>query len=155
MSVATTRPRIIAMWKQVTGVQKVYDNIPRVIQTAHLPAVIVFPGEMAFSKIASDIGEDDRLYRSWLVLAEFGLGTEAQSEIDADPWFDRIRDYFTARPGLELDNVAVGDLPQDLVFNAEYEGDSGFTIRPYGGKDYAVIESRLRVNELASIAYQD
>jgi hypothetical protein len=155
MSVATTRPRIIAMWKQVTGVGKVYDNIPRVIQTAHLPAVIVFPGEMDLSQLATDLGEDNRLYRSWLFLAEFGLGTEAQAELDADPWFDRVRDHFTARPGLELDNVAVGDLPQELVFNTAFEGDSGFTIRPYGGKDYAVIEFRLRVNELASIAYQD
>jgi hypothetical protein len=155
MSVETTRPRIIAMWKQVTGVGKVYDNIPRVIQQAHFPAVIVFPGEMDLSQLSSDMNEDDRIYRSWLILDEFGLGTESQAELNADPWFSRVRDHFAARPGLELDNVAVADLPQDLVFNSSFEGDSGFSIRPYGGKDYAVIEFRLRVNEYAATAYQD
>jgi hypothetical protein len=152
MSVETTRPRLIAMWRQVDGVQHVYDHIPRVIQTAELPGVIVFPGEMSSTLDASDLVSDDRIYRSWLFLAEAKLGVEGQAEIDADPWFSRVRDHFVAHPGLELDDITP---PQDIVFNSAFEGDSGFTLRPYGGKDYAVIEFRLRVNELAGIAYQD
>jgi hypothetical protein len=152
MSVNTTRPRIIAAWQQITGVQHVYAHIPRVIQPAELPGVIVFPGEASYEDFASDMTMENRVYRCWLFLAEAKLGVEGQAEIDADPWFDRVRSHFVARPGLELDDTTP---PQDIVFDSTYEGDSGFTIRPYGNKQYGIIEFRLRVNELADIAYQD
>lgn len=152
MSVSTTRPQFILAYRQITGVQHVFDHIPRTIQTAEMPGVIVFPGEMDFTKEANDLGSDDRIYRCWLILAEAKLGIEGQTEIDADPWFSRVRDHFVARPGLELDNAT---LPQDVVFNSEFLGDGGFSIRPYGSKDYAVIEFRHRVNEYVAIAYQD
>lgn len=152
MSVDTTRPRIIAMWGQVTGVKKVFANIPRALNRAELPGVIVFPGESTYEDFASDLTLENRIYRSWLVIDEALLGTEGQAEIDADPWFERVRSHFVGHPGLELDSTAP---PQDIVFDTTFEGDSGFTIRPYGSKQYGVIEFRLRVNELADIAYQD
>lgn len=142
------------MGKQLTGIKHVYENIPRVIQHVEMPALIVFPGEMDVNReyIGSDMIYDSRIYRCWLFIDEAQMGAEGQAEIAADVWFDRVRDHFTARPGLELNNATN---PQTVVLDTDYEGDSGFTLREYGNKLYGVIEFRLRVNELASIAYQD
>ena len=45
------RQRICNMWKEgITGVETTYYQIPRVLQDAMLPGVVVFPGAAEYDR---------------------------------------------------------------------------------------------------------
>ena len=158
MSVTTTTARLAALWRNIDGVQKVFDKIPRVVQDAELPAVIILPGEATYDTDAP--GDNDvlitRTYRMLLLVFNAGLGTEGKAQTAAEPFFDRVRDYFLARPGLELYGAAD---PQVVEYNARLLSDSGFIYQAYPGgtnsPEYGAIEFRQQVQTWASVVYQD
>lgn len=156
MSVTTTTTRIAAMWRNVEGITKAFTDIPRVLLPVELPAVVIFPGAATYDTDAE--GDNDvletRVYQMNLYVEKAAFGTENQAQIKVNPFFDRVRDYFLARPGLELDDAT---LPQDVVYTARITGDSGFQIFEYppGGDQYAAISFTLQVQEWAAVAYQD
>jgi hypothetical protein len=160
MSESTTRKRIVNMWSNVTGVRTWFYQIPRKLLDAQLPAVVVFPGAATYD---TDIeGEqiviDTRLYEMCLYIERASLDTEGQGEINADPFFDAVRDYFLARPGLELDSE--GAHQSESQFDSALLGDSGLSVGPYplSGQDspnYIQIRFRLQVKELAAVTYHD
>lgn len=155
MSVATTRRRLIDMWSRIAGVRTAYDVIPRQLQAADLPGLVIFPAEATYD---TDSQGDQtnvvtRIYRMVLYLEEAQFNVEGQIQVDADPFFDRVCAYFLGRPQLTLDGATE---PQDSIFNSKLLGDNGFQIGPYpltADKQYALIEWRLQVVELADIDY--
>src|SRR5579885_1854199 len=104
MPESTTRLRIARMCGEIAGINTAFLNIPRALQAAHLPACVVWPGQADY---ADDLGEQEiletRIYEIVLYLDEARFGTEGQGQLEADPFFDAVRDHFRARPGLELD----------------------------------------------------
>lgn len=155
MSVATTRRRLVAIWQRITGVRTAYDNIPRKLQAAQLPGVVIFPADALYD---TDIQGDDtnvetRQYRMVLYLCEVAFEGEGDLQIDADPFFETVKNHFLARPQLTLDNATE---PQDVVYNARLVGDAGFQIGTYpltADKQYALIEWRLEVKEVGNVSY--
>lgn len=161
MSESTVRKRIANMWNGITGVQTHYYQIPRKLNDAELPGVVIFPGAATYDNTDA-LGEqmvlDTRIYEMVLYLAKAQFDTEGQLEIDADPFFDQVRDYFLARPGLELD--AQGTTQSESVYDSNILGDGGLQIGPYpiqgqGSPDYIQIRWRLQVREVAAVAYHD
>lgn len=157
MSVQTVTQRLAAMCREIDGVNKVFDNIPRALQDADLPAFVIYPGRGVIANV-SITGENDlleqRTYTLTLYLMQATLGSTYQAQIAIVPFFDRVRDYFMARPGLET-----GDNPpaDNRVYDTQWLGDNGFDVLryPLSGAPYAAIEFSLRVDEWAVIAYQD
>lgn len=164
MGVQTTRPRIVAICKTITGVFHVYDNIPRVVLPAFLPAVVVFTGEVTSSQssdgnnpgdvFGDQANLDTRIYRITLLVEEARMNAEGEAEISTDPFFDRFREAFQAKPGLELDTDNVA------VYGTRWLGDNGFRLIPYpkGSKEigeFAGTEFRLEVQEVTEVNYED
>ena len=161
ITTAPTRVRIAGMCQLIPGVQTGFTNIPRTLKDAQLPAFVIFPGPASFDNYAEgqDIVQETRTYRLTLYVQNAAFGTEGSIEIDTDPFFTSVRDYFLARPGLELDTDPNPKIP--AVFNAKLLGDGGFQIGPYpltggqGATDYIQITWQLQVVELAQIDYAD
>lgn len=155
MTVEITSARLAANYGEILGIRRAFEYIPRVIQIAELPAVVIFPGGVV------DVNDDDEMvievrdYIGMLLISPVGMGTETQGQILTEPLFDRVRDYFIQRHGLELDTPQ--ETPQIVVFNASFEGDDGFQILQYplNGTPYAGIQFRHRITEYADITYKD
>jgi hypothetical protein len=158
MSESTTRKRIVNVWHGVTGVKKYFYQIPRVLQDAELPALVVFPGRAVYDAQwgGEQMVKETREFLMVLYLAKAGYGTEGQLEIQADPFFDQVRDFFLARPGLELDSE--GAAQSESVYDSAITGDGGLQVGPYplSGPDspeYVQIRWTLTVDEVAAITY--
>ena len=121
-------------------------------------ALVIVPSEATYDLDADgdQTIRETRTYLLYVFTENMRLGTETQAQINVAPYFSRVRDYFAARPGLELDTAAD---PQDVVYEARLLGDRGFQAIPYPGGEnspvYAGIEFRLQVIEVADISYQD
>ena len=160
MSESTTRLRIANMWQGITGVVTHYYQIPRALQDAELPGVVIFPGAATSDReiLGEEMVLDTRVYEMVLYLSKAQFGTEGQLEVQADPFFDQVRDYFLARPGLELE--AQGAQQSESAYDAVILGDGGLQVGAYplsgqGSPDYIQIRWRLQVKEVATISYQD
>lgn len=160
MSESTTRLRIANMWDGITGVVTHYYQIPRVLQDAELPGVVIFPGAATYDtdSFGDQMVLDTRIYEMVLYLAKASFGTEGQLEVQADPFFDQVRDYFLARPGLELDAETTHQ--SETQYDSQLLGDSGLQVGPYPlagaeSASYIQIRWRLQVKELAAVTYHD
>ena len=159
MTEQSTRQRIAAMWGEINGVQTAFTQIPRALQDAQLPASVVFPGRATHSKDETEEFIDEtRIYRMVLYISNAGLGTSGQGQIEADPFFDSVLAYFTARPGLELN--AEGAHQSASVLDAELLNDGGLQVGPYpiagqGTPEFVQIGWDLQVKEVIAINYQD
>lgn len=161
MSESSTRLRISNMWDGIAGVVTHYYQIPRVLQDAELPGVVIFPGRSVYDS-SNELGEqmvkDTRIYEMVLYLSKALYGVEGQIEIQADPFFDQVKLYFLARPGLELD--AQGASQSESVYDSMLLGDGGLQVGPYplsgqGSPDYIQIRWQLQVEEVMEIDYAD
>ena len=178
MSVETTSARIAQMWRNLSAdtsysnihIEKVFDSIPLVVLTAHLPAVIIFPGEATYDyeEFGEDMIAETRAYRSVLLLASaVAANYEEVGQLQLAPYFAAAKAYFAARPGLEDDSQA--DTPgnrQDVVYEAHITGDRGYVPfqwangsdpnGPGGGLGlFHAVEFTHTTTEIDSITYQD
>lgn len=150
---------ITVAWNGGTVTINAFADIPRVIQDAELPCMVILPGAATYDK--ADTGDtnfvEDRTYQLFVLIQNGLLGTESQAQISLDPFFDTVRDYFMARPGLELDSAQPTD--DNLVYDAQIVRDAGFELIPYPGgantKQYIGIVFDLQVKEWHGISYQD
>lgn len=154
MSVQTTRARLAAMYALVTGVTKAFPDIPRAVQDAELPAVVIWPGEATYDTDGMGDNEvlETRIYQGIVLVQNVQLGTENQGQIVLDPFIDRIADYFLGRPGLELTGASP---PQVVVDEAKVPRDSGHIIQNYGGVDYHAVIFYHEIKEVRVVTYQD
>lgn len=165
MSESTTRQRLAAMWGEINGVRTHFNNIPRRLQDAQLPASVVFPGRAthAYGPSSDNTEEfitETRVYRMVLYISNAQLGTSGQGEIDADPFFDSVLSHFAARPGLELDSE--GAQQSVSVLDAALLTDGGLQVGPYPlgngaepSPEYIQIAWDMQVTELIEIHYED
>lgn len=163
MSELITRKRIVTVAREtVTGVETFFDNIPRVLQVAQLPALVVFPGAAVLESLGSDgdalVVQEARLYELVLYVAQANLGTEGQGEIECDPYFQSMERAFLARPGLELPSE--GNEQTYSCLQSTLLGDGGLQSGPYpvsgqDGPEYLQIHWQLRIEEVDSVAYRD
>ncbi len=159
MTVATTTERIAAMYRLIPGVKTAYTYIPRTLQAAQLPAIVLEPGEAVYD--TASVGDGMLLsievYRATLFYDQALFGTETQSESGLLPLIDSIKDYFFRRPGLQLDTLA--DPESDVVFNATLVRSGGYQIKSYPtGKDvltdFATVMFFHQVQEMSQIVQQ-
>lgn len=150
MSVATTRRRLVDHWARISGVRTAFDSIPRKLQIAQLPGVVIFPAEATLDSDYS-YGEqtvrERRVYRMVLYLEEMPLNEGDQLQIEADPFFEAVKARFVNRPQLTLDD----DPNSDAVLDSNLLGDGGLQVGPYplqSDSAYLLIEWRIEVIEL-------
>lgn len=150
------------MFAFISGVVTPFTNIPRVLQDAQLPASVVFNGAATYDKhkFGNDMVEETRIYQLMLFVQNAAYGTTGSLQIDCDPFFEAVRNYFLARPGLELDSDPNPKIPS--AFDAELLGDGGFSVGPYplnasesDATKYVQIRWQLQVKEIAQIDYAD
>jgi hypothetical protein len=136
----------------IDGVQAVKQFAPRTIKDAQLPLVVLFADTLAPVSIASGHTTDTRDIRAVLFVERFGLGTEDSPYEETDPFFQRVKTYFKARPTLSLAN---GTTDLEHI----YMGDDGETVTPYpSGKNdisqYWTITFKHRFTIVDEIIYQ-
>lgn len=157
-----TRIYIAAMFQFIPGVRTAFTNIPRVLQDAELPASVVFNGPATYDKhtLGEQMVRETRTYQLMLFVQNAAFDTMGQSQIDCDPFFQAVRNYFLARPGLALESDPDPKIP--AVEDAELLGDGGYSVGPYplnaggtGATNYVQIRWQLQVREIAQIDYAD
>ncbi len=153
--------RIAAMYlalgqEAITGVtvQNATAKIPRTIQAAQLPYVVVFPDASQVTRNGDGMLQEVRSYRATLFIEVAVLGSKNQGYDKANPYYEAVRDYFMGRPGLDISSSS------DDVFDAEFLGDNGFnlTVYPPVGDEataFVSITFRHRVTQLLSYQYKD
>lgn len=159
---------MVQVWKNFGSdangrrIQTAFPNIPRTVQPAQLPAVIIFPGAATYDydEYGENIVSETRKYRSLLLVSSALLGNEQTGEENVEPYFSRVRDYFAARPGLEDDTE---NEPHTVVVECHIVGDSGYVKAEYptgtgievGMGLFHAIEFNFEVEEVANITYKD
>lgn len=137
----------------VGGVQA-FAQIPREIQDAGLPAIVILPGPAAYDtdSMGDEIVVEKRIYNLHFFYSRVDVGTEGEAQAALVPYFSRIRNFFVARPGL-WDAEAVQ--PEDVQFDSRLIGDQGFEKIQYGANAFYGIRFQLEVTEIAAIEYAD
>lgn len=158
MTVVTTVARLALNYAEIEGINTVFEKIPRIISPAQCPAVIIEPGAASIDIDTSGTGEliETRTYTATLFVYPAQFGTETQGETATLVYFDRVRDYFVGRSGLQTDS------PEQTVayWEAEFLGDSGYVYQDYTvsqsdtGRFHA-IRFTHRIQEFVSITYKD
>lgn len=158
MSVSTTVIRLADMYALIPGITTAYVNIPRTLQPAQLPAIVIEPGEATYDDGVGDgLVMSTEIYRATLFYDNAKFGTETQSESGLLPLIDNIKDYFFQRPGLQLDTAA--DPQADVVYNAKIVRSTGYRILSYPTgsgtpADFATVTFFHQVMELSQISSQ-
>lgn len=153
MSMSEVRERLAEQFEQISGVNTAHRRVPRTLQRAELPSVVIHASRASYDLRAygEQIVRDDRIYEAVLYVAETGDGTEGDGEEACEPFIDRVRDYFLARTGMELNGADA------FVEDIAIIGDGGVTTRPYpqGGTTlYYAIPFQFRVWELHQVNYE-
>lgn len=157
-----TRIVIAGLCSLIPGVRTSFTQIPRMVQDAQLPAMIVLPGPASFDNVIESVQMvlETRIYQLVLLVQNAAFGTSGDLELQCDPFFKSVRDFFFARPGLEeLDTQGVPKIPS--VLNAKLLGDNGLNIGAFpfqGGSDtpeYVQIIWRLQVQEIVPVNFAD
>lgn len=157
MPVKTVVPRIADMVELITASDinpiRAYDTQPRSLNDADLPCLVISTagGEYNITQLSEEIVQERRTYRLTLFVFKISLGEPGLAEEKVRPYIDAFRDYFLARPGLELDTDTP---PRGLVSRAIIERDSGVTRIQYTQSEgYAGVTFDLRVEEVYAIGY--
>jgi hypothetical protein len=157
-----TRIRIAGMCGLIKGVRTAFTNIPRALQDAELPAFVIFNGPATYDNqsLGEQLVQETRVYQLMLFIQNAAFGSTGELQEQSDYFFEAVRDYFLARPGLELDTDPNPMIPS--AFDAELLGDGGYSIGPYplnaggeGTPSYVQIRWQLSVVETAQVNYAD
>lgn len=158
MNISETIAKIAVLAGNVSGINTAFNYIPRTLKPAQTPAVIIFPGRASgdLTTFGENIYDETRDYRIVLFKALAAFGTETQQEVEIFPIFEALRDYFIARPGLQLTSSEVNP----VVLQARVIGDNGYAITDYPADanqtaPFATMELLLRVRDVHPINYQD
>ena len=149
-------PRIAAEASAITGIRTAYATIPRAVNDADLPGLVVLPGPAIYDYQSATWGETmqsrKRTYYLDLLYSRSDTGVGGEVQIAVEPLMDSLTDFFSARPGLWLDGTTQ---PEDVVFNSRMVGDSGYIKIEYAGKAYDGVRFSLEVEEVFDVGYTD
>lgn len=150
MTVQTQRERIAAISATITGVDTGFARKPRAINTADMPACVVFVGPDVKTRQAIEILHHRREYLLILFVGALAQGNEGEIEERCDPFFERFEQAFQTRPGLWLaDNTDALAGVQDAYLTT----DAGITELNFNDASYLGINFTLVVEYLTT--YQD
>lgn len=159
MNTSEVTARLAAMYELIPGITKAFTYIPRTLQPAYLPAVIIYPGEALYDTdtVGDGTVQSIELYRAVLYFDQSLFGTENQTETGVLPMIDAIKDYFFERPGLQLDTLPKPE--SDVVFNARLIRSGGYQLTSYATgtdkqTDYGSVTFTHQVTNLARIVSQ-
>lgn len=157
MTVKFQRERIVAMINNnpggIGGLQA-FEKIPREVQDNELPAIVVRPGPGRNNRnqMGNAINYKTRTFYLDFLYSRVDVGTEGEAQEFLEPYFDRVTDFFEARPGL-WDTEA--DQPEDSEFDSQVTSDEGFARIQYGKDVCYGIRFNLEVIEISEIEYAD
>lgn len=158
VSVKTQAEVLAANYAELSdyGLKKVFSRVPRALQDAMLPALVVWPGPMTRSQNGSGMSNRSRIFRPILYVFSAGLGTEEQGENLVYPWFDLVADHFEARPGLSL--AANEDRAEVITLDHVFQGDQGYVQAPFPlntENSYHAIIFQHTLDTVHRIVYRD
>jgi hypothetical protein len=156
VTVVATTSQLASFCALISGVTTSFGSIPRVVQDADLPAIVILPGRAVYDQTQTGENDvvEDRIYQVMLLVKLALQGTENQVMTEVLPFFQTVRDYFLARPGMEVDKA--NNPTGNVVYHSELLGDSGFQIIPYPDpKFYGGIVFDVRVQEWAAVSFAD
>jgi hypothetical protein len=150
----TVAERLATHYRSIAGIKLATHLFPRVLLAASLPQVIVFYGPGSIELQGSGLALEQRDYRAVLFVEVAQFGGQHQAFNAALPFLERVRDYFLARPQLDVDQ---GD---DVSLNHRFLGDSGITITGYPASatedaQFVAVTFNHRVQRLIGFEYQD
>lgn len=119
-----------ALKEQTPGIQKVFPRMPRALQDAELPALVVVPGECQYG---DDYGQGNqsrtRLWHIRLFAMNAGQGREMAAEAKADGLLDPVADVLS-----QMSSVVLED---GTCFSVRLRRDSSPGIMPLADQAYA------------------
>lgn len=153
MTVAAVRDRLYDIMREYAEVNEVDHGkkmtveryLPRQINAADCPTLLILPGEAPHSKLASDVAQASRVYRLRLYVAPTTQGITNEVEKRVEWFIDDLATYLDKKPRLEFNDSGL-----DGVYGSSVESDGGITEAQYpiGGEKpvyYLMVEWRLRV----------
>lgn len=156
MAITEVRERIAEMARHIEGVKTVHARYPRTLQRAELPCMVVVAENASYD---NSLGNKIRVVTRRIILrlyvSEATENIDQRQELLAEAFIDRIADYFSARPGLEDDNLPD---PSAIVQTSEVTGDGGISLTRYAGNKtalYLMTEHALEITDYQPVRYKD
>ena len=154
MTVDFVRARLAVLQRQIPGITWVHDRIPHAISNPELPCFVNRAADALYSPttLGETATDEGRLYYMELYVTELQTGGEGQAEDMTTPFLDVVRDFFLARPQLQIEGS------NEAVYKAVLESDTGPAIgirypNTEAGTPYAGIRFSIRIHEIHPIAY--
>jgi hypothetical protein len=148
------KSRLALIQEQIEGVRRAYTYGPDTLPPGDLPLFVTFigPAQDDWKNWGADYDMETRQFLMRLYVMEEGAGITGESERNVTPFLERVRDMFAARPGL---GTGVVGTQLAGVMEAQFMGDKGISILPYGGDGFIGAEFTLQVGWLINRQYDD
>lgn len=151
MNLAETTARIAACAAQIPGISTSFTTIPRVVQDAQLPAVVVLPGTGTYAEDGAEQFLIERQFKVLVLVKNATQGVQGEYQGNILSLIDAVIQHFLERPGLEL------SLNEGAIsYNATVVSDEGYQNVSYGDEAaYLGTIINMKVTDLSDIEYQD
>lgn len=148
--VEVIREQIAKSLTQTGIAQRVYSLIPRNVEAADLPAIIISPNNWRFEEYGESMSMITITYSVMVLIVPADFGTEGENEGLAIRIALAIARHFRARPGLEVAQSGDG-----LVYDVVVGNTNPLQLITFAGQEYLGATISLEVKDLESFAYQD
>ena len=136
----------------IDGITKTFANVPRTVVAAELPAVVIVPRNLLEERISYGAKAEvqrERQYDIVFLALKVNQGTETQAQTAVESYLDTIRAAYISRPNLNITDAT------EHVLKSQLQLDTGFSIIPYGGDDFAGVIFPINVTTVSLIAMND
>jgi len=149
MDIAALKTRLVALEQQITGIAAAFEHVPASI--VDLPCVLNFTGPADYSRFTTgqDSDYETRVMLLRFLIARVQQGIPGEAEERVDPFIDRVREFFDARPGLIIDPA------EQAMFRAGVLSDTGVARFAVAGEEFIGVEFRLQVQQFNQIGFAD
>lgn len=90
-TIAEQRTALGTVFENLPGIQTVFERPPRAVQSAELPAVLLFPGGETHTRSDYDTQlKITRSWEAWMFVGRSGSGREFDTEKDVEPFLDAL-----------------------------------------------------------------
>lgn len=157
-TLAQLKTRLALIQGAISGVTRAYAQAPRTLG-ADLPAFVNLTGPAAhnWAMLGADGDYEQRDILMRLYVTPWELGIPGESEELVEPFLERVRSTFSARPGLGSYGLGLAPAseypPLDGVLRSYLVGDNGIQAYAYTGQGYVGVEFRLRIMNIIAVVY--
>ncbi len=135
-----TRDALAEALETVSGIQKVFARMPRALQDAELPALVIVAGECQYG---DDYGQGNqsrtRLWQVQLFAMNGGQGREMAAEAKAEALLDPVADALSQMSAVVLDD--------GTAFTVQLRRDSGIVRLKLGEPEYAGVVYTIQTED--------